>query len=112
MAQKFAHSLSPIPLFAPYALSLPEIRRIAILKALKVGPQDPQWHKLSQVFDDMVFHCCLFLDLGYGFRTASYPFSQTRPGQVKVARRSQGLKVMTFLFLVTVKHQFNKVAGD
>ena len=81
MAQKFAHSLSPIPLFAPYALSLPEIRRIAILKALKVGPQDPQWHKLSQVFDDMVFHCCLFLDLGYGFRTASYPFSQTRPGE-------------------------------
>ena len=37
------YSLSPMPHFPAYALSIPEITRVAILKALKVGSQDPQW---------------------------------------------------------------------
>ena len=40
---QIAYSLSPMPHFPAYALSIPEITRVAILKALKVGSQDPQW---------------------------------------------------------------------
>ena len=56
--------------------------------------------KLYQVFEEIVFfHYGWFLDLGDGFPTASYPFSQTRFSEAKVATR-HSLKVTTYLFLV------------
>ena len=60
---------------------------------------DNLFHDLEEI---LVFPYGYFLDLGDGFPIKSYPFSQTRFCEVKVATRLSK-KVTTFLYLVIIR---------